>query len=146
MLGAAYAVVNSEPVHKAAPETSADCQESVCPTTSVHSTLDLAELESWLAMDANDMASCCRIVPSFSHGHSNGYKLYAIRPRSILDNIGLQNGDTVHKIQGTDVSSLDQSMELYSRLTTDPPDELSIELSRGGCPVTVVLTLIPVEP
>lgn len=76
-----------------------------------------------------------RIVPSILDGKPNGFKLYAIRPTSIFAHLGLDNGDTVHAINGHVLSSPDKALEVYSSIKDET--KFRIELSRRGRPLSL---------
>jgi hypothetical protein len=51
-----------------------------------------------------------RIVPAFfSQGKPDGFKIFAIRPGSHFYRIGLQNGDAITKIDGTELKTVEQA-------------------------------------
>jgi general secretion pathway protein C len=85
--------------------------------------------------DTNLLARSARIVPNVVDGKSNGFKLYAIRPNSIYGVIGLQNGDTVHSINGYDMSSPDKALEVYTKLRH--ASHLSLTMTRRGVDQTM---------
>jgi type II secretory pathway component PulC len=60
-------------------------------------------------MLANPMAATkgARVSPATKNGVAVGFKLYAIRPRTVWARLGFSNGDTVRRINGMDVSSPD---------------------------------------
>ena len=76
-----------------------------------------------------------RIVPSIKNGKPNGFKLYAIRPSSAFAKIGLQNGDTVHNINGFDLSTPDKALEVYTKVRE--ASSISVSVTRRGKPVTL---------
>lgn len=76
-----------------------------------------------------------RIVPSIKNGKANGFKLYAIRPNSVYAKIGLRNGDTIHSINGMELTSLDKGLEIYSKLKS--ASSLSVNATRRGKPVSL---------
>src|SRR4051812_30089099 len=53
-----------------------------------------------LLNDPMRLASSARIIPSMVDGHPHGFRLAAIRPNTIVQQLGLQNGDTVIGING----------------------------------------------
>jgi general secretion pathway protein C len=81
-----------------------------------------------------------RIVPSITDGKPNGFKLYAIRPGSIFERLGLQNGDTLVTINGRDLTSPDKALETYTRLRSST--QLIVGLRRRGVPVYIVYQLV----
>lgn len=78
----------------------------------------------------SQVATQARIVPSFKNGKSNGFKLFSIKPGSIYQKIGLQNGDVIQKINGYTIDSPDKALEIYSKLKTSR--NVNIELLRRG--------------
>ncbi len=78
----------------------------------------------------SQVATQARIVPSFKNGKSNGFKLFSIKPGSIYQKIGLQNGDVIQKINGYTIDSPDKALEVYSKLKTSR--NVNIELLRRG--------------
>lgn len=73
-----------------------------------------------------------RLVPSVKNGQPNGFKLYAIRPTSILATLGFMNGDTLTRINGHDLSSPEKALEVYSELRK--ATMIKIEIVRRGKP------------
>ncbi|MBN2494029.1 MAG: hypothetical protein JXR96_05525 [Deltaproteobacteria bacterium] len=95
--------------------------------------IEREELDRTLA-NLNSIATQARIVPSFSNGVANGFKLFAIRPDSFYSRLGLQNGDVIHKINGCEINSPDKALEVYQKLRTT--ETVTVELTRRGRPVT----------
>lgn len=90
---------------------------------------------------ANPMsvARGARIVPSVKNGKPNGFKLYAIRPSSVYAKIGFRNGDTIHSINGYELSTPDEALEVYTKLKD--AGNLSVTATRRGKPVTLNYTI-----
>ncbi len=90
---------------------------------------------------ANPMsvARGARIVPSVKNGKPNGFKLYAIRPSSVYAKIGFRNGDTVHAINGYELTTPDKALEVYTKLKD--AGNLSVTVTRRGKPVTLNYTI-----
>ena len=76
-----------------------------------------------------------RIVPSIKNGKANGFKLYAIRPSSVYSKIGLMNGDTIHAVNGFDLTTPDKALEVYTKVRES--NNLSVTVTRRGKPVTL---------
>jgi general secretion pathway protein C len=81
------------------------------------------------------VARGARIVPSIKNGKANGFKLYAIRPSSVYAKIGLMNGDTIHSINGFELSSPDKALEVYTKVRE--ATSLSVNATRRGKPVSL---------
>ena len=85
---------------------------------------------------ANPMAvRGARIVPSIKNGKPNGFKLYAIRPSSVYAKIGLMNGDTLHAVNGFELTTPDKALEVYTKVRES--NSLSVNITRRGKPVTL---------
>lgn len=80
--------------------------------------------------DLNSLAMQARIVPSFKNGVANGFKLFSIRPGSLYEAIGVQNGDVITRINGFDINSPDKALEVYSRLRDS--QNIEVEVERRG--------------
>jgi type II secretory pathway component PulC len=95
----------------------------------------------------NPMDMGLRVVPSVKNGRPNGFKLYAIRPSSIFAALGLRNGDTVHAVDGHDLSTMDRALEVYTavlpKLKTDKRATIHVSISRRGQPVRLTYHLVP---
>jgi type II secretory pathway component PulC len=93
------------------------------------------------AMLANPMAIAkgARIVPSMRNGQPDGLKLYAIRPSSAYARLGFNNGDTIHSINGFELTSADKALEVYTKLRD--ATSLSFELTRRGKPVELSIEI-----
>jgi len=90
---------------------------------------------------ANPMgvAKGARVVPAVSNGKPNGFKLYAIRPQSIFGLIGLQNGDTIKAINGSEMTTPDAALGLYTKLRN--ASHLSVQVDRRGETLTLDYTI-----
>jgi general secretion pathway protein C len=76
------------------------------------------------------VAKGARVVPSVKDGKANGFKLYAIRPGSVYAQIGLANGDTIHAINGFDLTSPDKALEVYTKVKE--ATSLTVAVTRRG--------------
>lgn len=89
--------------------------------------------------DTSSLARSARIVPSMKDGKANGFTLYAVRPGGVYERIGLRTGDTVHAINGYDMSSPDKALEVYTKLRR--ASHLSVSITRAGQPKTLDYTI-----
>lgn len=85
--------------------------------------VDGRELEDASA-NMSKLMTQIRVVPNFTDGQPDGFKVFAIRPGSLFAKIGLQNGDVLKRINGIDMLGPEQAMEAYQRLK----DETSIQI------------------
>ena len=93
------------------------------------------------ALLANPMAMAkgVRVVPAVKDGKPSGFKLYAIRPSSLPAHLGFANGDTVRKINGTELTSADKALEVYTKLRD--AKKLTVEIERRGAAMTFTYTI-----
>ena len=75
------------------------------------------------------------MVPSVKNGKANGFKLYAIRPSSVYSKLGLSNGDTIHAINGFELTSMDKALEVYTKVKE--VNNLTVSVTRRGKPTTL---------
>ncbi len=64
-----------------------------------------------------------------------GLKLSRVRPGSLLDVLGLKNGDQLTSINGFELTDPQKALEAYGRLRT--ADRLALQITRGGVPVSI---------
>ncbi len=64
-----------------------------------------------------------------------GLKLSRVRPGTLLDTLGLKNGDQLSAINGFELTDPQKALEAYGRLRT--ADKLNLQIHRGGVPVTI---------
>ncbi len=85
--------------------------------------IDAREIEQAQA-NMSKLLTQIRVVPNFTNGQPDGFKVFAIRPGSLFAKIGLQNGDVIKRINGIEIQGPEQAFEAYQRLK----DETSIQL------------------
>jgi S1-C subfamily serine protease len=76
-----------------------------------------------------------RIVPSIRNGQPDGFKLYAVRPASLFAKLGFMNGDAVHAVNGFDLSTPDNALDVYSKLKD--ATNVQFDITRRGKPLTI---------
>jgi len=77
-----------------------------------------------------DLATKARILPSFTNGVANGFKLFSIVPDSLYAKIGIQNGDVIRRINGYEMNSPDKALEIYQKLRD--ANRIEVEIERRG--------------
>ncbi len=68
------------------------------------------------AANANQILTQVRVRPHFVSGVSEGYWVGNIRPGSIIEEMGFQNGDIVKKVNGQDMNSPEKIFQLYQEI------------------------------
>jgi type II secretory pathway component PulC len=76
-----------------------------------------------------------RVVPAVKDGKADGFKLYAIRPSSVYAALGLQNGDTLHKVNNNELTTADKALEVYVKLRE--AKNIKLEIVRRGKTITI---------
>jgi general secretion pathway protein C len=89
-----------------------------------------ATVEAW-TNDPGLVTTGGRAIPMIDAGQQAGFKLYAIHPGSAYAALGLEDGDVVRAINGTQLASGDHVLELVARSTT----QITLDLLRRGQPM-----------
>ncbi|MFH1018160.1 MAG: type II secretion system protein GspC [Pseudomonadota bacterium] len=80
--------------------------------------------------DLNQVIQQARMVPNFKGGAVDGFKIFAIRPGSIFSELGLQNGDVVERINGTEINSVEKAIPMLQLARNE--NTITIDLTRNG--------------
>ena len=91
--------------------------------------IDEDEVEGALD-NLNELLTQIRVVPNFENGKTTGFKVFAIRPDSIFDKIGLKNGDVIQRINDMDINSPEKAFEIFQQLKSEK--NLSLDITRNG--------------
>ncbi|MCH9681922.1 MAG: hypothetical protein K0V04_10850 [Deltaproteobacteria bacterium] len=98
-----------------------------------HCTIERSYLDTLMANPAL-LSRQARVVPSQRDGVTRGYKLYGIRRDSLPKLLHIKNGDMLTKINGKNLTSIDEAMAGFGELRT--ATKLEIELERKGEMIT----------
>ncbi|MBN2495726.1 MAG: TonB family protein [Deltaproteobacteria bacterium] len=90
-----------------------------------HHSIDRRMLERSVS-DPSGVATQARIVPAFQDGQATGFKVFGIRPGSLYDGLGIENGDVLHAINGQPLSSPDKALSIYQGLKGESKFELDV--------------------
>ncbi|QRK04033.1 general secretion pathway protein GspC [Archangium violaceum] len=96
------------------------------------------DLDATLA-NPNEVMMQARLVPAFRDGEPQGFKMFAIKPSSIYNQLGLQNGDVLKRINGHSLQSPDRALEAYQALREASRIELEVE--RNGQPLQLTYSV-----
>jgi general secretion pathway protein C len=80
-----------------------------------------------------------RAVPNIQNGRTNGFSLSEIEPGSVFDEMGLEEGDILHSVDGQQVTDPGQAMQMMSMLRNR--NQLTVQVLREGKPVTLTYTI-----
>lgn len=96
----------------------------------------LARADLHAALDDVDaLARSARVVPALFGGVVHGFKVFSIRPNSLLDRVGLCDGDLVRHVNGFALTSPERALAVYA--VVREASEVRVELVRGGAPQTL---------
>lgn len=88
---------------------------------------------------ADPILGQARMLPSYAEdGRLEGLKVSSIRAGSALETAGLEDGDIIQAVNGTEISSPTQGLRMLRNLGKD--DRFNIEVDRGGEPVNLEYT------
>ncbi len=77
--------------------------------------LDKQEVTAALA-NLSQLLTKARVVPNFTDGKPDGFKIFSIAPDSLYAKIGLQNGDVLQQINGVEVKDPENFMRVFQQL------------------------------
>jgi general secretion pathway protein C len=66
--------------------------------------------------DPSELLSQARVLPKFEQGQMVGLQVNGIKPGSLFQEIGLQEGDVITQFNGIAINSPDQSARIFSEL------------------------------
>lgn len=90
--------------------------------------------------DMGGASTAPRIIPHIEGGQPNGFSLYLIHPLSPLARLGLQDRDTIKLVNGMDVTTPEEGVEVYRKLRSIPP-HITVEIVRDGHSMTLEYTI-----
>lgn len=93
-----------------------------------------------LLADPSTLMRSARVVPHKEGDRIVGLKLFGIRRGSPLEVLGFNNGDTVKRVAGYDVSSPDAALEAYGKV--EGMTKLDVVIARRGAPLTLRYRLV----
>lgn len=92
-------------------------------------TLPSKEVDDALA-DLGGLSKAARIIPSFRDGAPEGFKIFGLRPGTLLERAGLRNGDLIHTVNDLAITSPDRALHAYEKVKG--AKELALLISRQG--------------
>ena len=69
----------------------------------------------------------------------SGFRIFAIKPGSLLARIGFQSGDLVQALNGNAIATPDKALEAYARLRT--AELVRVSLLREGKPMAIEMKI-----
>lgn len=89
--------------------------------------LDRREVEGVL-QDFNKLLTQVRVVPHFSDGKPDGFKIFNIRPGSLFAQLGMVNGDIIKRVNGLEISGPEQALQMFTQLRDE--SQVTVDLER----------------
>lgn len=80
-----------------------------------------------------------RVVPAIEGGKIQGFKIYRIKDKSLFKQIGLQNGDIIHRVNGNEISGPEDALKLFEIFKT--AKTITIDLNRKKAKKTLTYTV-----
>ena len=80
--------------------------------------------------DINALMKQAKIQPHFKDGEADGMVLSGIKRGSIFSKMSLRNGDVIVGVDGSEIESVDDALQLYSKLKAS--SEVQVHLKRRG--------------
>jgi general secretion pathway protein C len=85
--------------------------------------------------NVGSLSSQATVTPYFVQGQQLGFRLSRLRTGSVLQQIGLQEGDVLQKVNGLDIHTPQEALQAYQQLQTESTMRLSI--LRNNSPTTL---------
>jgi general secretion pathway protein C len=85
-----------------------------------------------LATNPSALFSQARILPKYEGGQMVGVQVSAIKPGSLFEQAGLQNGDTITEINGQPVNGPEGAPQLFQKLTQGGDIRLGVQDANGA--------------
>jgi general secretion pathway protein C len=92
--------------------------------------VDRSEVQN-LATNPSALFSQARILPKYEGGQMVGVQVSAIKPGSLFEQAGLQNGDTITEINGQPVSGPEGAPQLFQKLAQGGDIRLGVQGENG---------------
>lgn len=115
----------SRPVATAAPAAPSDLRDRIQRLSETSFQLDRSQVEETMRNPA-ELFSEARILPKYENGQMMGVQLSSIKPGSLFEEIGIQNGDTVTQVNGITVTSPQDSAALLKELTESTDFQVNV--------------------
>jgi general secretion pathway protein C len=90
--------------------------------------IDRRELEQTVA-NINEVFTQARAVPFFQDGKTIGFRVFAIKPGSVFEKIGLQNGDVIQRVNGVELTDPTKAISLFTELQNE--GHIAVDLQRN---------------
>jgi general secretion pathway protein C len=117
-------------VATAPPPDTEDLRDRIRQLSESSFQVDREQVEESLRNPA-ELFSEARILPKYDNGQMVGVQLSSIKPGSLFEEIGIQNGDTVTQVNGITVTSPQDSAALLKELTESTDFQDNVQGANG---------------
>ena len=118
------------------PSSSGNSNDSAVTVEGGTVVLESAYVEEQLGEGFGKIIQAARLVPkNDAQGNPEGFKIFAIKPQSILSKMGFKNGDIITKVNDTSMKRPDQGFALYQSLQDE--SDIVIQVLRGSVPTNL---------
>jgi general secretion pathway protein C len=114
----------------APPPATEDLRDRIRQLSESSFQVDREQVEESLRNPA-ELFSEARILPKYDNGQMVGVQLSSIKPGSLFEEIGIQNGDTVTQVNGITVTSPQDSAALLKELTESTDFQVNVQGANG---------------
>ena len=90
------------------------------------------ELLDEMLQNPTSLARSARVVPAVRDGETRGFKVYGIRPGSVLKLLNFKNGDMITSINGKALDSIEDAMGTYTEVRGAREIEVGYERKGEG--------------
>lgn len=91
--------------------------------------LDKQEVTAALG-NLSQLLTKARVIPNFTDGKPDGFKIFSIAPDSLYAKIGLQNGDVLQQINGVEVKDPENFMRVFQQLKDE--SQIALDFVRNN--------------
>jgi len=99
-----------------------------------HWLIERAKIDAALA-NLPQLLTQARLVPNFSGGKADGFRLLSMKAGSFFTEIGLQEGDVLRRINGVEVNDPQNLLKAFEQLRNETA--INVDLQRQTQPVTL---------
>jgi general secretion pathway protein C len=103
-------------------------QERIRQTADNQFVIDRRELDRTVN-NINEVFTQARAVPYFKDGKTVGFRVFAIKPGSVFEKIGLKNGDVVKRVNGVELTDPTKAITLFTELQNE--GHIAMDLDRN---------------
>lgn len=89
--------------------------------------------------NVGSLSSQANITPYFLQGQQQGFRLSQLKPNSVLQQIGLTEGDVLQKVNGLDIHSPQEALQAYQQLQSE--NTVRVNILRNNRPTTLTYEL-----